>query len=316
MAPAVSVVLATHNRAARLERLLGALRAQTLEPGAFEVVVVDNASHDATGALLDAAAAAGDLDLRVVRRARAGGAARGRDDGWRTARAPLVAFTDDDCEPRPGWLEALLQASERAPGTLLAGRVEPNPAELEALSPFARTLQVDGAGPWYPTANIAYPRALLEQVGGFDRGYVLGGEDTDLAWRALDAGARAEYVVDAVVDHAVWDLGPWGALRLPLRWSDGVRLLADHPARRREVLLWGLFWKEAHRDLLLGALGLALARRLPPLLLLGLPWLAGARRRLFLSRGSARHVPWLVAHDAVECFAVARGALRHRVAVL
>ncbi len=287
-----------------------------MEPGAFEVVVVDNASSDATPALLAGAERRGDLALRVVRADRPGGPARARERGWRAARAPLVAFTDDDCEPRPRWLATLLHGAHQTPDAVLAGRVEPNPAERHRLSPFARTLDVRAAGPWYPTANIAYPRALLERLGGFDLRYFLGGEDTDLAWRARAAGAPVRYLDDAVVDHAVWELGALGALRFPLRWSDAVIVLAAHPALRRETLLWRLFWKEAHRDLLLGALGLALARRLPPLVLLGLPWLAGARRRLFIAHGSARHLPWLAAHDAVECFAVARGALRHRVAVL
>lgn len=316
MTPAVSVVLATRDRAERLGRLLAALRAQTVEAATFEVVVVDDASRDATPALLADAERSDDLALRVVRVERPGGAAQGRERGWRAARAPLVAFTDDDCEPRPEWLAALLRGARETPGAVLAGRVEPNPAERHLSSPFTRTLEVRGAGPWYPTANIAYPRALLERLGGFDPRYVVGGEDTDLAWRAKAAGAPVCYLDDAVVDHAVWELGPLGALRFPLRWSSAVIVLAAHPGLRRETLLWRLFWKEAHRDLLLGALGLALARRLPPLLVLGLPWLVGARRRLFLAHGSARHLPWLAAHDAVECFAVARGALRHRVAVL
>ena len=37
---------------------------------------------------------------------------------------------------------------------------------------------------------MAYPRALLERLGGFDEAYDFGGEDTDLAWRAIEAGAE------------------------------------------------------------------------------------------------------------------------------
>jgi len=107
--------------------------------------------------------------------------------------------------------------------------------------------------------------------------------------------------------HAVEDLGALGALRLAGRWSEAMRLFATHPAMRRQALHHGVFWRQAHRDLLLAAAGLALAPRLPPAVVLTLPWLHGARRRLWLTGGSARHLPLLMAVDAVEVAAVVRG---------
>ena len=46
-----------------------------------------------------------------VLRLEAPGASRARNAGWRAARHSLVAFTDDDCRPQPGWLDALAAAS-------------------------------------------------------------------------------------------------------------------------------------------------------------------------------------------------------------
>src|SRR5205823_3162308 len=79
---------------------LGGLAAQQPTP-AGEVVVVDDASTDAT------AATARDAGARVVRLERAGGPAAARNAGVAATSAPLLAFTDADCEPAPGWLAAL-----------------------------------------------------------------------------------------------------------------------------------------------------------------------------------------------------------------
>src|SRR4051795_13441021 len=104
--PRASVVIATHDRPQRLKRALRALREQTLPADQFEVIVVDDGSGPDTQQLLEREQAAGGLQLRVERRSPAGGPARARNAGWRTAGAPLVAFTDDDCEPGPAWLAA------------------------------------------------------------------------------------------------------------------------------------------------------------------------------------------------------------------
>ena len=102
--PEISVVVSTRDREQRLRALLGALSRQTLEPDRFEVIVVDNGSEDGTARALDALAGDCRYPLTVVRRSRGDGPAPARNEGWRSARAPLVAFTDDDCEPAPGWL--------------------------------------------------------------------------------------------------------------------------------------------------------------------------------------------------------------------
>ncbi|MEA2352273.1 MAG: mycofactocin glycosyltransferase, partial [Thermoleophilaceae bacterium] len=88
----------TRDRAERLPVLLEALAAQTLARDRYEVVAVDDGSADDTPRVL----AAADVD-RVVRHERSRGPAAARNSGWRAASAPLVAFTDDDCRPEPGW---------------------------------------------------------------------------------------------------------------------------------------------------------------------------------------------------------------------
>ncbi len=127
-----------------------------------------------------------------------------RNRGWREARGSLIAFTDDDCRPAPGWLEALLEAHlQTGPETVLEGRTEPDPDEAHLFTGLARSMEVRGPNRWYPTCNLAMPRALFESLGGFDEELAFCGEDTDLGLRAERAGARLVYVDEAVVWHAV-----------------------------------------------------------------------------------------------------------------
>src|SRR4051794_81325 len=94
-APAVSVVVATHNRADRLRALLASLRTQARDRARCGVVVVADGSDDATAAVLAEEEPRGELDLRVLRQDPPAGPAVARDAGWRAARGALIAFTDD-----------------------------------------------------------------------------------------------------------------------------------------------------------------------------------------------------------------------------
>jgi glycosyltransferase involved in cell wall biosynthesis len=313
--PAVSVVIATRNRAGRLVRALESLRNQTLPPDRFEVVVVDDASEDHTQDVLSMALRRGDLPLCALRNLENRGAADSRNVGWRAARAPLIAFTDDDCEPERDWLSALVGAHRAHPGALLQGRTEPIPAERASIGPFARTIVVRSLGPYYPTCNVAYPADVLEEVGGFDgETFKLpGGEDTDLAWRALSRGIAAVLVDDAVVHHAVNQLGACGTLRLAMRWSDTMAAIARHPGLRRH-LARPFVWRRSHELFLRALLGAALARRLPPALLLAYPYARQLRARA--RGGPAWAAAFLPICDAVEVYATARGAIRHRVLII
>src|SRR5262245_61414849 len=111
----VSVVVPTYRRAANLPRLVAALEAQTLPADRFEVVLVDNGSDDDTPAVLAELAASTRLHLVPLRIDVNEGPARARNAGWRASSAPLVAFTDDDCVPRPDWLEQVVATAGSVP---------------------------------------------------------------------------------------------------------------------------------------------------------------------------------------------------------
>ncbi|MFL5906679.1 MAG: glycosyltransferase family 2 protein [Solirubrobacterales bacterium] len=313
--PEVSVVVATRDRRSRLTALLRSLREQDLDPERFEVVMVDDGSRDDTNGVLEAEREAGRLRLRAISNPESRGPAAARNVGWQAAAAPLVAFTDDDCEVDSDWLPALLEAAERAPGAILQGRTEPIPRERALAGPYSRTLEITTLGPFFQTCNIAYPREILERLGGFEETVFRRpvGEDTDLAWRALSEGDEIVFVGGARVYHAVNQLGAVGKLRLALKWSDSMAVFARHPGMRT-YLHRRFFWKPSHRHFLRAALGVALASRFPPAILLAYPYLRQVHRR---AAGDGALVQgYLVLYDGVEIYAVVRGALRHRVLIL
>jgi GT2 family glycosyltransferase len=309
----VTVVIPTARREARLAFALEALAEQTLPRDRFEVVVVraDDPGPKAT--------APDGLDVKFLSAAPDSGAAASRNIGWRAANAPLVAFTDDDCRPAPEWLERLLDAAEGDGAQILQGRTESDPAELERLHGLAVTQSIIGPSPWYQTCNIAYPRALLERLGGFDEQFD-GGEDADLGLRAVEGGAHRAYVGDALVWHAVHSQHVWQAIRDHARWHSIPLVIAKHPEQRRELEL-GLFWRAGHTRVVLAAAGLLVRRRHPLLALVAVaPYLVwhgqgipGTPRGLV--RG-ALDLPSRALVDLTGVASTARAAIRHRTPVL
>jgi GT2 family glycosyltransferase len=310
------VVVPTHDRPERLAAALAGLRAQTLAPEAFEVIVVDDGSvTPGTAEVLAEERGRGALRLRSVRHPSARGTSAGRNSGWRAARAPLVAFTDDDCVPDPNWLSEALAVGDRHPGAIIQGRTEPNPAELDRRGVFSRTITVSSLGPQYEACNIFYPRALLDRVGGFDEAFGLfsAGEDTDLAWRALEAGGRTVFAPGALVFHAVHELGPLRTLREAMRLTQTALVFARHP-QTRAMLNRRLFWNGWHYLVIRSLVALALPRPARRFLLTRHALQLAARARA--AGAGPWAVPFLLLYDAIETGAIARGGIRYRTPVL
>ena len=170
-------------------------------PSPTEVVVVDNGSRDDTAAR---AAAAG---ARVINESRPGSYAA-RNAGIAATTAPILAFTDADCVPDPEWLARLIAPFSDPDVVGTGGAIVPFEVRTAAQRwAEARRLLVQEAHyehpfhPMFATANAAYRRSGLEQVGGFyDR--LLSGGDADLSWRIqLVTGGRLQYVPAARVKH-------------------------------------------------------------------------------------------------------------------
>lgn len=237
--PPVSVVVPTRDRAELLADCLAALVAAVGDDD--EVVVVDSASDDpaATAAVTEAVA---DPRVRLVR-AEVPGASEARNRGWRAARHDLVVFVDDDIRPRPGWIDPLVApldagaASEVQPTTRAVGFVTGRTVVPAAQAGIGRPVSVkedvdvqlideDFRGAPGGSCNLAVPRAVLEQVGGFatDLGpgtWFAAAEDLDLYDRILATGRVGRYEPAAVVEHVQWrDRG--SLLRLDWAYGKGA----------------------------------------------------------------------------------------------
>ena len=315
-APEVSVVVPTRDRAGRLAALIEALRAQTLPSDRFEVIVVDDGSRDETAARVERKARSGSIDIRLLRRTGDGPAAA-RNAGWRAARGQVIAFTDDDCEPTAGWLEEAMRAAG-ASDVVVQGPTLPIPRESHLLErPFTRTKRISERGPWFQTCNILYPRRLLERLEGFDERFPEAlGEDTDLGWRAIEAGAQVEFASGALVHHAVEELGPARYMRHALRGADAVYAFRRHPGLRAEALRYGVFRNPSLAALALAVGGLLLARRSRLAGLLALPYARNLAGRTIASGGGLALAPYLLAYDVVQAYTSLRGSVRHRTLVL
>lgn len=242
--PEVSVVIPTCGRSELLDRCLDAVQRQSCPPPSFEVIVVDDRPCGQTRALLmrhAASASARGLKLVYLPNHGVHGPAAARNLGWRHARAPLVAFTDDDTVPHADWLREGCAAFAAAP--LLDagwGRIMmPVPAQPSDYERDAKRLETAG----FVTANCFCRRAVLAQVGGFDERFRLAWrEDTDLYFSLKDAGARLRYLPQAVVEHPVRPAG-WGvSLSQQKKILFDALLYKKHRRHYREQVRRGPRW--------------------------------------------------------------------------
>ena len=320
--PVISVVVATHNRAQLLPRLVEALAAQG-DVGEFEAVIVDDGSTDDTWDVLQDLAGRHPF-LRPLRQVPNAGPATARNRGWRTATADLIAFTDDDCVPQPGWLCSLREALATA--DIAQGRTLPDPQTAERLGPFGRTLEVTAELGYYQTCNMGYRRSALESVGGFDERFRRpSGEDTDLAWRLKERGAGSVFVPDAIVHHDVRPSSLSVHLRDTWRWGDCVLTVREHP-QLRELLHRRWFFRQSHPPAIAGAVGLLLVLsrrssctgRVAGVALLA-PYVDLRLRRWPLRGGPRRRVaaiPAALVADVAEVGVMVVASVRYRTVVL
>ena len=323
MSPKVSVVVATRERSEYLVRCLGALRAQRFPVEDFEIVVVDDASRDPI--VVDGGPAGGP-PLRMIRREERGGPAGARNSGIAATTSPILAFTDDDCRPDPDWLAGGVREIERGLD-LVAGRTLPDPDEDRARGPFDYSMHVPGPDARYSTCNMFYRRKTIERAGGFNSafasasGYHLG-EDSDLAWRAIEGGARAGYTAEALVLHAVRPQTFLEHLRSRRRLEGLVPLVKRYPGVKQAHFARHVY-SATHLWTMLAVLGVALAACSPWALALVLPWIAWRSREKralvaaplrFLRRNRA--LPLFFVADVYEVWIFVVASIRHRHAYL
>src|SRR6476660_336106 len=107
MTPDLSLIICTHNRASMRRQCLQVLTHQRYNARRWELIIVENACTDDTSVVV--AEIEGHLAYTFVREPRIG-QARARNAGVRAAKAPILAFTDDDCYVSTDYVERMLDA--------------------------------------------------------------------------------------------------------------------------------------------------------------------------------------------------------------
>jgi hypothetical protein len=293
----VSIVIPTVGRPS-LSALLDLLRPQVAaSPVPVEVLIADD---------------------RADRR----GPAAARNSGWRRARHPWIAFLDDDVLPPPDWLTRLVADLRQPPdvGGVQGRLTVPDNGERDDWA--ANTAGLERAA--WATADMAYRRAALTEVGGFDERFPRAyREDADLAYRVQRAGWRL--VVGARrTTHPVRPEGPWVSLRTQRGNADDALLRRLHGPDWHRLLAAPAGRRHRHAAIVAaGVAGVALAlvparvaRRAA--VVAGLAWLAGtaefaaARRR---TAPAAAPAPLLLTSAMIPPLAVAHwlnGWIRNR----
>jgi glycosyltransferase involved in cell wall biosynthesis len=201
--PTVTVVVPVRDGPDELARCVEGLLDQDYPPDRVAVVVVDNGSAVPVASRLPA------HDRLTVLREDRPGSYVARNTGVAAAQGEVVAFTDADCLPTPGWLRELVAALAAEPRADLVG------GAVELVFPAGRPV---GGLEWYEylmgfpqerylrengfavTANMGTWRAVLDRVGPFDAALLSGG-DADWGRRVRTAGGRQRYAAAAVVRH-------------------------------------------------------------------------------------------------------------------
>lgn len=229
----VSVVIPTYRRPELLDRCLSALVAQELDASSFEVIVADDAASDEARRQVESRADRSRPPVRYIPVTASQGPAGARNAGWRAARGEIIAFTDDDTIPDPGWLRGGLAAFAADPEIDAAtGRVVvPLPEDPTDYQRNEAGLE----GAQFVTANCFVRRAALEAIGGFDERFTAAWrEDSDLHFNLLRTGRRIVAAPGAIVVHPVRP-APWGiSLRQQKKSRFDALLYKKHPQLYRD----------------------------------------------------------------------------------
>jgi GT2 family glycosyltransferase len=296
-----SVVVPTYRRAELLDRCLSALGRQDLDPAAYEVIVADDAASASTRRQVEARARECRPAVRYVAVTGPHGPAAARNAGWRAARGAIIAFTDDDCQPEPGWLSAGLAAFAVDTAAVSGQVVVPLPSNPTDYERDASGLERAE----FVTANCFCRCAALETVGGFDERFAAAWrEDSDLQFALLRAGLSVVKAPAAVVVHPVRP-APWGvSLRQQRKVLFDALLYKKHPrlyrTRVRPSPPWHYYATVS--SLAVAAIALGLGHAGVGLTALGVWGMLTARfcmRRLRQTSRSPRHVAEMVATSAL-----------------
>jgi glycosyltransferase involved in cell wall biosynthesis len=197
--PRISVVICSHNGAKTLRDCLAGVAA--LDYPDYECIVVDDGSTDATPAI------AQEFGAQLIQTGGTG-LSVARNLGLEASTGEIVAYIDDDTVPDTEWLRYLACAFRDSTHAAIGGPnlSLPDRALVEdsvGRSPGNPThvLLTDQTAEHIPGCNMAFRRAALAELGGFDARFRVAGDDVDVCWRVQERGWTLGFHAGAVVWH-------------------------------------------------------------------------------------------------------------------
>lgn len=253
--PRVSIIVPARNEERNIALLLGDLLAQDYPAGLMEIVAVDDASTDGTGAVIERHAA---LDPRIIaadtRRSTSPYSHKKRavHEGILRSGGEIICTIDADCRVGNGWLRGMIRRF--TPGVdLVAGEIDVHSAsfmgwleelEFTGIQAMAAGLMNAGLPVTCNGGNLAYRRSAFERAGGFTGiGDLVSGDD-DLLMQKIAAGRRGNVVfvtgaeTSARVEAAET---PGGFLEKRIRWVSKIRRYPSRPALALMVFFFAFF---------------------------------------------------------------------------
>lgn len=271
--PKISVVIPTLNRADVLAQTIERIESQTIPSDSYEVIVVDNASTDATRNVLEAKRQK-HPNLNFIFQSKPG-VAGARNAGVRKASGEIVLFIDDDIFAETDLVERHVEIHSQCRNSSAIGTVL-TPWD-DCVDPFLRYLQHKriynpygvGSGPidfsHYHTGNVSTPRSMLVEAGGFNEEfYVYGMEDIELGYRLEKRGCRMINGKQARAVHYYFPTYDEFVLRCKQAGYSLGKLIELHPELERRFVengKWTKFLKPFHQLYSVSSYGIESASR-------------------------------------------------------
>jgi len=306
----VTVVVPVKDRRERMLRCLDALLA--LEYPNYDVLVLDNCSGDETAEACRERAAGASVPVRVE--VLEGTVGHLRNRAADLSDSELLAFTDSDCMPAPGWLAAATWAFRDRPRLgMVQGKTLPEPGvELQG---WHATIEVTEWSGLYESCNLIVRREALAGADGFDEQVGHFWEDTAAGMSLARDGWEAAFVPDALVHHDVTHPGFAWQLKRGQRYGNAAAVAKKYPEIRRELFWRRVFLRPRNAKLVAAVAGVALAPLDRRALLLTLPYA--------WYRAPKPGEPWSMKgavqgtlFDLSIFVGLVRGSVRHRALVL
>lgn len=207
----VSVIIPTFNSEKTIQRLLDAFKKDQVSCD-YEILVIDGCSKDRTVEICQ------QYDVKVYNNPKIHAAAA-RNIGIENAKGEICAFIDSDCVPCRGWVDMIAKLFSDESIMAIGGKMIPYPPvnrverfagdvfinrivcfSEERVESFSHQLKHT-----FATANCAYRKDFLQEIGCFDDFFSNNGEDVDLFWRAIDSKKRLLYEPQLIVQHSFVD---------------------------------------------------------------------------------------------------------------